>query len=58
MSTRKPRAWTPPEIALGSARETRTNLEIAVARRYIERIDAMLLDHLDHIIAVLVKNVK
>ena len=46
------------EYALGSARETLSNLQIAEALGYIEQVDAVLLDRLDHIIATLVKNVK
>jgi four helix bundle protein len=43
--------------ALGSARETGACLDAALALGYIEAIDASLLDRLDHIRAVLVKNV-
>ena len=43
--------------ALGSARETGACLDAAVALGYIEGVDAGLLDALDHVRAVLVKNV-
>ena len=43
--------------ALGSARETGACLDAAVALGYVESIDASLLDRLDHVRAVLVKNV-
>ncbi len=42
--------------ALGSARETGACLDAAVALGYVERIDEGLLDRLDHVRAVLVKN--
>lgn len=42
------------ERALGSARETRMNLELAAACGYLP-FDPALDDQLDHIIAVLVK---
>ena len=41
--------------ALGSARETRACLQVAGALGYVESVDAGLLDHLDHVIATLVK---
>jgi four helix bundle protein len=44
--------------ALGSARETGASLDVAVAFRYIRRIDAETLDMLDTIRATLAKNVK
>jgi four helix bundle protein len=44
--------------ALGSARETGACLDVALALRYVRRVDEVLLDHLDHVRAVLVKNVK
>ena len=44
--------------ALGSARETGACLDAALALRYVEALDAELLDKLDHICAVLVKNVR
>ena len=43
--------------ALGSARETGACLDAALALGYVEGIDASLLDRLDHVRAVLVKNV-
>ncbi len=43
--------------ALGSARETGACLDAAMALGYVEGIDAGLLDALDHVRAVLVKNV-
>jgi four helix bundle protein len=44
--------------ALGSARETGACLDVAMALGYVRGIDEGLLDRLDHIRAVLVKNVK
>ncbi len=44
--------------ALGSARETGARLDVARALGYVDGIDAGLLDGLDHVRAVLVKNVK
>jgi four helix bundle protein len=43
--------------ALGSARETGACLDAAMALGYVEDVDASLLDRLDHVRAVLVKNV-
>ena len=43
--------------ALGSARETGACLDAALALGYVEAIDASLLDRLDHVRAVLVRNV-
>ena len=43
--------------ALGSARETGACIDAAVALGYVEEVDAGLLDRLDHVRAVLVKNV-
>ena len=43
--------------ALGSARETGACWDAAMALGYVEAIDAALLDGLDHVRAVLVKNV-
>jgi four helix bundle protein len=43
--------------ALGSARETGACLDAAMALGYVESIDESLLDQLDHVRAVLVKNV-
>ncbi|MGO9838044.1 MAG: four helix bundle protein [Polyangiaceae bacterium] len=43
--------------ALGSARETGACLDVAIACGYVGEIDAGLLDRLDHVRAVLVKNV-
>ena len=43
--------------ALGSARETGACLDAAIALGYVEAIDESLLDRLDHVRAVLVKNV-
>jgi len=44
--------------ALGSARETGACLDVAVAFGYVGEIDAGLLDKLDWVRAVLVKNVR
>jgi four helix bundle protein len=44
--------------ALGSARETGACLDAALALGYLEAVDASLLDKLDHVRAVLVKNVR
>ncbi|HEY1695625.1 MAG TPA: four helix bundle protein [Polyangiaceae bacterium] len=44
--------------ALGSARETGACLDAAVALGYVQRLDASLLDKLDHVRAVLVKIVR
>ena len=44
--------------ALGSARETAACLDAAIALGYVERVDAGLLDRLDHVRAVLAKNVR
>jgi four helix bundle protein len=44
--------------ALGSARETGACLDAAMALGYVEGVDAALLDRLDHVRAVLVKNVR
>jgi four helix bundle protein len=44
--------------ALGSARETGACLDAAIALGYVQAIDASLLDRLDHVRAVLVKNVR
>jgi len=43
--------------ALGSARETGACLDAAMALGYVEGVDPSLLDRLDHVRAVLVKNV-
>ena len=43
--------------ALGSARETGACLDAAMALGYVERVDEALLDRLDHVRAVLAKNV-
>ena len=43
--------------ALGSARETGACLDSAMALGYVESLSESLLDKLDHIRAVLVKNV-
>ena len=43
--------------ALGSARETGACLDAAIALGYVQGIDESLLDRLDHVRAVLVKNV-
>ena len=43
--------------ALGSARETGACLDAAMALGYVEAIDASLLDRLEHVKAVLLKNV-
>jgi four helix bundle protein len=44
--------------ALGSARESGGCLDSALALGYVESLDAELLDKLDHVRAVLVKNVR
>jgi len=44
--------------ALGSARETGACLDAAIALGYVEGIDPSVLDSLDHVRAVLVKNVR
>ena len=44
--------------ALGSARETGACLDAALALGYLEAVDASLLDKIDHVRAVLVKNVR
>jgi four helix bundle protein len=44
--------------ALGSAREAGCCLDSAIALGYVESIDAELLDKLDHVRAVLVKNAR
>ncbi len=41
--------------ALGSARETGACLDVAIALGYVQRVDAQLLDALDHVRATLVK---
>jgi four helix bundle protein len=43
--------------ALGSARETGACLDAALALGYVDGIDEALLDQLDHVRAVLAKNV-
>ena len=44
--------------ALGSARETGACLDVAMALGYVDGIDAGLLDGLDHVRAVLARNVR
>ena len=44
--------------ALGSARETSGCLDSALALGYVDALDGALLDKLDHVRAVLVKNVR
>jgi four helix bundle protein len=44
--------------ALGSARETVANLEVAVAIGYIDSVDPVLRNRFDHIIGTLVKIVR
>jgi len=44
--------------ALGSARETSGCLDAALALGYVDGLDAELLDALDHVKAVLVKNAR
>jgi four helix bundle protein len=44
--------------ALGSARETGCNLDAALALGYVDHIDPSLVDKLDHVRAVLFKNVR
>ena len=46
------------ENALGSARETLANVQVAEAIGYVERVDPELLDRLDRIIGTLVKLVR
>ena len=41
--------------ALGSAREARACLHVALAWRYVENVDAQLLDELERVIATLVR---
>ena len=43
--------------ALGSARETGACIDVAIACGYVGEVDAVLLDQLDKVRAVLVKNV-
>ena len=43
--------------ALGSARETGACIDAALALGYLDELDARLLDRLDHVRAVLVKNI-
>ena len=43
--------------ALGSARETGACIDAAMALGYVDAVDASLLDRLDKVRAVLVKNV-
>jgi len=42
--------------ALGSARETGACIDAAMALGYVDEVDSVLLDRLDHVRAVLVKN--
>jgi flavin-binding protein dodecin len=44
--------------ALGSARETVACLDVANALGYVSRVDAALLDQLDHVRATLLVNVR
>lgn len=44
--------------ALGSARETGACLDVAIACGYVGEVDAVILDQLDRVRAVLVKNVR
>ena len=44
--------------ALGSARETGSCLDVALAFGYVASVDPWLLDALDHLRATLVKNVR
>jgi four helix bundle protein len=44
--------------ALSSARETGCNLDSAIALEYVRDLDPQLLDRLDHIRAVLYKNIR
>ena len=44
--------------ALSSARETGCNLDSALALQYIDGLDPLLLDKLDHVRAVLYKNTR
>ena len=46
------------QTALGSAREVRACVDVARAMRYIERVDAALLDRIDHVTATLVRLVQ
>jgi len=43
------------QTALGSAREVMAGIDFAKAMRYIRDVDSVTLDHLDHVIATLVK---
>jgi four helix bundle protein len=43
------------QTALGSAREVLACIHVAQALRYIEQVEAALLDRLDHVIATLVR---
>jgi four helix bundle protein len=43
------------QTALGSMRETLACIEVAVAQRYVPRVDAQLLDAIDHVMATLFK---
>ena len=44
--------------ALSSARETGCNLDSALALEYVDGLDPLLLDKLDHVRAVLYKNTR
>ena len=46
------------DSALGSARESLANLEVAEALGYVGRLDAAFLDRFDRVIATLVKLVR
>jgi len=43
------------QTALGSARESKSCVEVAQAFRYIGEVDAALLDRIDHVIATLTR---
>jgi hypothetical protein len=50
--------WIAIAHALGSARETVAYLDVANALGYVSRVDAALLDQLDHVRATLLMNVR
>ncbi|KYF54197.1 hypothetical protein BE08_32955, partial [Sorangium cellulosum] len=46
------------QTALGSAREVMACVDVARALRYVTEVDAATVDHLDHVIATLVRLVR
>ncbi|KYF81527.1 four helix bundle protein [Sorangium cellulosum] len=46
------------QTALGSAREVMACVDVAKAMRYVTEVDAATVDHLDHVIATLVRLVR